>query len=102
MRKQRSLTTKLLINGKMVGVLTVTGFARVIGKSSLTVRRYEKLGVFPQAPITKGNARYYPITLANKLVEVVSRIPVNRKPDADLIVEINKLFKEERDLLCQE
>lgn len=85
----------------LVEVVTVEGLARIIGKSRNTVLRYERQGVFPPAFIRVGDRRYYPLSLAKGLVSVVSQLPTNRKPDANLIVEINRLFKSEKDKLCQ-
>lgn len=104
MRQNRHIQTTLHIKGVgLVEVVTVTGLARIIGKSRNTVLRYEQSDVFPMAPITVGNNRYYPLTLARRLVPLVKKIPNGRKPDAELLVEINKLFKEERSkLLCQQ
>ena len=87
----------------IVDVVTVAGLAKIIGKSKNTILRYEKSDVFPMAPIMVGAKRYYPLSLARRLVPLVERLPGNRKPDAELIVEINKLFKEEKNkLLCQQ
>lgn len=98
--------TQTVINVKGVGlvkVVTVTGLATIIGKSRNTVLRYEKMDVFPLAPIMVGNNRYYPLSLAENLIPLVRRIPNGRKPDAELIASINKLFKDEKNkLLCQQ
>lgn len=99
---QNKIQTTLHIKGVgLVPVVTVAGLAQIIGRSRITVLRYERMDVFPLAPIVLNNRRYYPLSLAKRLVPLVSRLPVNRKPAADLIVEINRLFKEEKDkLLC--
>ena len=104
MHRNRHVQTTLLIKGVgLVDAVTVTGLARIIGKSRNTILRYEKLDVFPLAPIMVGRNRYYPLTLARRLVPLVKDIPNGRKPDAELIMEINKLFKEEKcKLLCQQ
>lgn len=99
--KRRKLQTTLIVKGVMVESVTVTGLARIIGKSKDTVLRYEKNDVFPLAPITVKGVRYYPLSLAKRLVPLVERIPRHKKPDSDLIVEINKVFKEEINKLCQ-
>lgn len=103
MRQNKHIHNTLHIKGVgLVEVVTVTGLARIIGKSRNTVLRYEQLEVFPLAPITVGNNRYYPLSLAKKLAPLVAKLPCNRKPDAELLVEINRLFKEEKSkLLCQ-
>ena len=104
MRQSKHSQTILRIKGVgIVDVVTVTGLARIIGKSRDTVLRYERTDVFPMAPILVGTKRYYPLSLARRLVPLVARLPGNKKPDAELIVEINRLFKEEKSrLLCQQ
>lgn len=99
----RNKHIQTLLNVKDVGlveVVTVEGLARVIGKSRSTVLRYEKLGIFPLAPLKVRDNRYYPLALAKKLIPLVSKIPNGRKVDPQLVVEINKAFKEERNKLC--
>ena len=86
----------LSVGGKLVVAVTVTGLARIVGKSRDTILRYERDGVFPQAPFRLKGYRYYPLSLAKSLVPLVDRIPQHKKPDSDLIVEITKLFNEER------
>lgn len=100
-RKGRKLQTTLAVNGVLFEAVTVTGLARIVGKSRDTILRYEELDVFPMAPVIDGKVRYYPLSLARKLVPLVRKIPCNKKPSAELIVEINKLFKEEKDKLCR-
>ena len=104
MHQSRHSQTTLRIKGVgIVDVVTVTGLARIIGKSRDTVLRYERVDIFPMAPIMVGTKRYYPLSLARRLVSLVARFPCNKKPDAELIVEINRLFKEEKSkLLCQQ
>ena len=92
---EKNLSLRLNVNGVLVDAVTITGLARIIGKSRNTILRYERTGVFPPAPLIVGTYRYYPISLANKLKPLVIRIPPNTKPDAQLLTEINKLFKEE-------
>lgn len=99
-RRSRSLQRTLNVKGKLVESVTILGLAKIIGKSRDSIERYEKNDVFPQAPLMIGRVRYYPLSLARKLVPLVERLPRHKKPDAALIAEINKLFKEERDKLC--
>lgn len=103
MRQNKHIQTALHIKGVgIVEAVTVTGLARIIGKSRNTILRYEQSGVFPLAPIMVGVNRYYPLSLAKKLVPIVAKLPGNRKPDAEVLVEIDRLFKEEKSkLLCQ-
>lgn len=103
MRPNKHIQTTLHIKGVgLVEVVTVTGLARIIGKSRNTVLRYEQQDVFPLAPIRVGDNRYYPLSLAKRLAPLVAKLPGNRKPEAELLVEINRLFKDEKSkLLCQ-
>lgn len=103
MRQNKHIQTTLHIKGVgLVEVVTVTGLARIIGKSRNTVLRYEQQDVFPLAPIMVGTIRYYPLSLAKRLIPLVAKLPGNRKPDAELLVEIDRLFKDEKSkLLCQ-
>ena len=104
MHQNKHVQTTLRIKGVgIVEVVTITGLARIVGKSRDSILRYEKADTFPMAPIMVGTKRYYPLSLAKRLAPLVARIPGNKKPDAGLIVEINKLFKEEKNkLLCQQ
>lgn len=88
--------------GGLIRVVTLSGLAKIVGKSKSSLLRYERTDVFPLAPIMKGNNRYYPISLAKRLVPLVAKLPSYKKPDAELIAQINLVFKEERDkLICQ-
>lgn len=102
MHQNKHTQTILMIKGVgLVEVVTVTGLAKVIGKSRNSVLRYENTDVFPMAPIMVGSIRYYPLSLARKLAPIVAKFPKNEKPCSELLVEISRLFKEERDKLCQ-
>lgn len=102
MRRNSQTQTTLMVKGVgLVEVVTLLGLARIIGKSRTSVLRYEKTEVFPDAPIMVRSVRYYPLSLARRLVPLVAKIPPNKKPDVGLIVEINKVFKEEKEKLCQ-
>lgn len=103
LQTKHSQTTLRIKGVGIVEVVTVTGLARIIGKSRDTVLRYERTDVLPMAPIMVGTKRYYPLSLAKRLSPLIEKLPRNRKPDAELLVEINRLFKEERNkLLCQQ
>lgn len=102
MRRNNPTSITLNVNGLRVESVTILGLARIIGKSRTSVLRYEKSEVFPPAPLKVGNVRYYPISLARRLIPLVDQIPQYKKPDASLISEINKVFKEERNKLCQQ
>lgn len=96
MRKSRNLERTFIVNGKMVTVVSISGLAKIVGKSRNTLLRYERTGVFPPAIFMLNGYRYYPKAMAKKLVDVVTRLPLNTKPPADMQVEINKIFAEER------
>ena len=101
MRQNKGLRNVLQVNGMMVEVVSISGLAKIIGRSRDAILRYERVDIFPLAPIMKGRYRYYPISLAEKLVPLVNKIPKNRKPDSTTLVEISKLFKEEKEKLCR-
>ena len=96
------VTKKLFkVNGVIVEAVSIKGLADMVGKSRATILRYERTGVFPEAPLRFKNVRYYPISLAKSLVDLVERIPGYKKPEQSLLVEINKVFNVERNKLCQ-
>lgn len=103
---QSNTHTERTMNIKGVGlvrVVTLSGLGKIVGKSKSSLLRYERTEAFPLAPIKKGNNRYYPVTLAKRLVPLVAKIPGYKKPDAELIANINLVFKEEKDkLLCHQ
>lgn len=86
----------LNVNGRLVTAVTIAGLASIVGKSRNTILRYERLGVFPPAPLRVGNYRYYSVTLAKNLAPLVHQLPLHKKPEAEIIAKINKLFSEER------
>ena len=104
MPQNRHTNTILHIKGVgLVEVVTVAGLAQIVGKSKNTILRYERCDVLPLAPIMVGDRRFYPLTLAKRLIPLINKIPNGKKPDANLIVEINRLFKDEKNkLLCQQ
>lgn len=95
-KKDRTKTV-LNINGQLVEAVTISGLAAMVGKSRNTLLRYERTGVFPPAFLEVGRYRYYPVSLAKRLIPIVRNLPLTRKPDSDMLVTINKLFKEERE-----
>lgn len=97
MRRKRVRRTSLFnVNGKLVNVVNIRGLSDILKKSPDTIRRYERQGVFPPAIFLVMGRRYYPELFARKLSALVDKIPPNKKPDPDLLMRINKLFKEER------
>lgn len=92
----------LKVGERLVECCSVKGLADILGKSRDSVSRYEELEYFPEAPLRVGTYRYYPVSLAKRLKPIVAKFPPNRPPSAELLVEVNKVFNEERDILCQQ
>jgi hypothetical protein len=89
--------TTLNVHGVIITAVTIAGLAEIIGKSTDTIRRYEKTDIFPVAPLMLGRVRYYPLSLARKLAVVVEKFRGNKKPDSVLVTEIINLFNAERE-----
>lgn len=92
----RNLQKSLKVNGVIVEALSVTGLARMVGKSRDTILRYEAQDTFPLAPIYKNGIRYYPVSLCKRLIPLVALIPGHKKPDAELVTAITRVFNEEK------
>ena len=71
MEKLKTRTFK--VNGIVVKVVTVMGFARIIGKSASTVRRYEHEGTIPPCIFKIKGYRYYPVSLAEETAKIIER-----------------------------
>ena len=95
-KRRRSKQTTLQIGDRIVIAVTIGGLAEAIGKSTDTIRRYEKTGIFPKAPLMGGQIRYYPLTLVEGLVPIMKNFRSGVTPKAEDIVKINALFNEER------
>ena len=95
------MVKRLRVGGKVIEATTIKGLADILGKSKDAVARYEELGYFPQALLTLGGYRYYPLTLCNRLKPIVQKFPPNRPPSAELRVQITQIFNDERNKLCQ-
>lgn len=93
--RENSKTFK--INGRLVTCVTVTGFARELGRTSHTIRRYEQRGVIPYAPITYNGVRYYPMDIVQRVKPIICNFPQHTKPDLEDITKIHLIFKEERE-----
>lgn len=100
MFKKRN-TRLLKVGDRLIDCCSVKGLADILGKSRDSVSRYEEIGYFPEAPLRVGTYRYYPVSLANRLKPIVAKFPPNRPPSAELLVEVNKVFNEEKNKLCQ-
>jgi hypothetical protein len=92
----------LKVGDRLVECCTIKGLADILGKSRDSVSRYEELSYFQDAPLRLGSYRYYPVSLAKRLKPLVAKFPSNRPPSAELLVEINKVFNDERNKLCQQ
>ena len=98
---QKSCSKNLRIKGVgIVGVVSIMGLARMVGKSKISILRYEAKDIFPEAPIKVRDQRYYPITLAEKLIPIVRKFPPNSPPSAELVAEVSRVFNEETAKLC--
>lgn len=100
-KRKRTLVKRLKVNGMIVEATTVKGFADIVGKSRDSISRYEELDYIQAAPLTFGNYRYYPVTLCQRLKPLIQKFPTNRPPSAELITQINQIFNDERNKLCQ-
>ena len=100
MHRKKCSTTLMIKGVGLVAVVSVTGLARILGKSRLTVLRYEAKDVFPEAPIKVNGNRFYPLTLANRLVPLVRAFPLNAPPSAEMVAKVNQVFNEEIEKLC--
>lgn len=100
-KSKRNLVKRLKVNGRLIEATTIKGFADILGKSKDAVARYEELSYFPPALLTLGSYRYYPLTLCNRIKPIVQKFPPNRPPSAELLVQINQIYNDERNKLCQ-
>lgn len=99
--KSKTCRKTLMIKGVgIVDVVSIMGLARMVGKSKISILRYEAKDIFPEAPIKVRDQRYYPISLAEKLIPIVRKFPLNTTPSAELIAEVSRVFNEETAKLC--
>lgn len=99
--RNRKKEKPLYVNGKLVVCTTIAGLGDIVGKSRMTLLRYEAQGTIPPAPIQCGNYRYYPLALAKRIKPLIEKLPTNAKPPADLVAQITQMFNEEKLKLCQ-
>ena len=92
---KRKFSKRVALKGTVVEVVTISGLGEIVGKSRTTLLRYIRTGVLPEAPFTLNGYRYYSVELARKLKPIIQRLPLNTKPSAEDLVQINSLFKEE-------
>lgn len=90
---------KVRIGDSLTYIITIKDLALIVNKSRNSILRYEAKGVFPPAPIRIGTSRYYRVEFCEKLCEYVDQFEGSIRPSAELIVQINQLFKEEREFL---
>ena len=96
-RKVRDNSRIFRINDRLVTCVTISGFAKELGVTPHTVRRYEERGVIPLAPITYNRVRYYPLSIVRRVKPIICNFPQHTKPDSDDIAKIHLIFKEERE-----
>lgn len=84
------------VNGVIVKATTISGLADIVGRSRVTLLRWERDGIMPSAPLYIGSYRYYPILFSKEFSKLVKDIPTNRPPSADVQARINLLFNEEK------
>lgn len=94
MEKLKTRTFK--VNGIVVKVVTVMGFARIIGKSVSTVRRYEHEGTIPLCIFKIKGYRYYPVSLAEETAKIIKTFKGSERPPAEKVAQIHELFENER------
>ena len=91
------LETTLKVGNQIVTAVSVSGFAKVVGKSRNTILRYERNGILPQAIFFVWGHRYYPKSLAVEVAPLIQKLPLNTKPPQEIISQINLLFTKERE-----
>ena len=96
MKRKRSVETTLNVKGKLVSAVTLSGFADILGKSTMTIRRYEEKVIFPQAIFYVRGVRYYPKSFAKELAKLVSEIPNGVEIPLELREKILLEFQKER------
>lgn len=89
--------TVVRYKGELLEVCTIAGLSEIIGKSTHSIRRYEREGIFPPAPFKIKDVRYYPTSLAVKLKEIVADFPSYMKVDQNVVATIHKLFKDAKE-----
>ena len=87
---------KVTVGGQVIEVTSVSGFAYMGGKSVCTIKRYERQEILPGAVLYIDDVRYYPVNFVRKIAPLIAKIPGNVKCPAELRVELNRLFAEER------
>lgn len=95
-KKVRSKEATLKLGGRIVTVVSIAGFAEMVGKSVHTLKEYERKDVLPNAPIINGNIRYYPVELVKAVKPIIEGFPLNKAPNTEDLIMIIKLFNEER------
>lgn len=91
----KKMGKKVKISGKIVEVTTISGLAEIVGRTRPTILRWEKDDILPPAPFTLGRYRYYPLSYCKEVAKIVAQFSGNRTPDASLVTQLNKLYKEE-------
>lgn len=69
------------IEGQVIEVVSIAGLARALGRSSQTIRRWERNGLIPRAPIWLPSddihavRRLYPTSLVAQIAKITERKP---------------------------
>ncbi len=103
---QDRLPRNIKVNGVVLSVVTISGLARILGRSTITVRKFEARGILPHAnfrtePFKLKNEkqregeRLYSVELANRLKDIFSTVTQGVKVSAEQQQEIFKAFQEE-------
>lgn len=94
---KRALETTLSVGGRIVTAVSISGLAKIVGKSRNTLLRYERNGTLPMAIFLLRGYRYYPKSLAVEIAPIIQALPLHTKPPQDLISKLNFLFNKERE-----
>lgn len=97
MKRKRKVETTINLKGKLLVAVSLSGLADIVGKSTMTLRRYEEKGIFPPAIFYVRGVRYYPKEFAVRLEKLVSKIPNGIEIPDDLRDEIIVEFQKERE-----
>lgn len=98
---------KFNVNGRLVGFISITELAKVLGKSPSTLRKLEYRKILPpanfrtpekQGKITDGD-RLYTVQLAAELIDVFKEIRQGQKVSEDVKTKLHTIFKKEKTAL---
>lgn len=91
---------KVKVGEHVVQVYTITQVARLLGKSSATIRKWEQNGWFPIANVRlQRNVRAYTTDMVIKLLPELRKIKNGIAIPQDVKIFVTQAFKEERTIL---